>query len=115
LAALTKLKSLNLSNTKVNSSALRFFTSLVKLQSLALYGCRGIDSSRHLAKLQDELPNLKCLRVNSVDEHDGMYLVGESDADSESTWSGSGDMLVGGGSGGAVPMDESDDVYSEFI
>ena len=42
LAALTNLKTLNLSNTRVNSNALMSFRGLVKLKSLALYGCLGI-------------------------------------------------------------------------
>jgi Leucine-rich repeat (LRR) protein len=72
LAALSNLKALNLSNTRVNSTALRFFSSLVKLQSLALYGCRGIENGNGLAKLQSGLPSLKCLRLDSSSEDDGM-------------------------------------------
>jgi len=72
LAALSNLKALNLSNTRVNSSALRFFSALVKLQSLALYGCRGIENGNGLAKLQSGLPSLKCLRLNSSSDDDGM-------------------------------------------
>ena len=113
LAALTKLKSLNLSNTSVSTSALRFFSGLVKLQSLALYGCRGIDNSDHLRRLQDGLPNLKCLRVDSTAEHDGMYLV--HDADSDSTWSGSGGSLLDVDSLPlAMAMDEESEQYSDY-
>jgi len=84
LAALKNLKALNLSNTRVNSSALRFFGDLVKLQSLALYGCRGIEDSERLDKLQDELPNLKCLRLNRASDEDGVVLTdGSSDDDDE--------------------------------
>lgn len=84
LAALTNLKALNLSNTRVNASALRFFSGLLKLQSLALYGCRGIDDSERLTKLQENLPNLKCLRLDNAAEHDGMMLTdGSSDEESE--------------------------------
>jgi Leucine-rich repeat (LRR) protein len=92
LAALTKLKVLNLSNTRVNSSALRFFGGLLKLQSLALYGCRGIDHPGNLEKLQDELPNLKCLRLNRTSDQDGVVLTdGSSDDDSDSgMWSENG-------------------------
>jgi len=58
LATLTKLKALNLSNTRVTSAALRFFTGLTNLQSLALYGCRGIDDGIGLDTLQSTLPEM---------------------------------------------------------
>jgi len=77
------LKALNLSNTKVNSSALRFFSGLLKLQSLALYGCRGIEDEHVLGNLQNELPNLKCLRLNTASDEDGM-VVADDVADDES-------------------------------
>jgi hypothetical protein len=82
LATLTNLKALNLSNTRVNSSALRFFSGLLKLQSLALYGCRGVEDQKILGNLQNGLPNLKCLRLNTTDEEDGM-VVAEDTSDSE--------------------------------
>lgn len=66
LAALVNLKALNLSNTRVNSRSLKFFSGLVKLQSLALYGCRGINEGEGLNTLQKELPSLKCLRLNNI-------------------------------------------------
>ena len=72
LAALTNLKALNLSNTKVTSNALRFLGGLLKLQSLAMYGCRGIDNSDGLHALQQELPSLRCLRLNSASDNDGV-------------------------------------------
>lgn len=72
LAALSNLKALNLSNTRVNSSALRFLSELLKLQSLALYGCRGIEDGSGLDRLQKGLPSLKCLRLNSSSDDDGM-------------------------------------------
>lgn len=72
LAALTKLKALNLSNTRVNSAALRFLGGLVRLQSLALYGCRGIKDGASIENLQSELPSLKCLRLNSTSDNDGV-------------------------------------------
>lgn len=82
----------------------------MKLQSLALYGCRGIDRSDHLAKLQDDLPNLKCLRVDNAAEHDGMILSGDSDDDSDSTlWSG--EVAIPCAHVG-MPMEE--DEYSDF-
>uniref|UniRef100_A0A7S1YTP9 Uncharacterized protein n=1 Tax=Ditylum brightwellii TaxID=49249 RepID=A0A7S1YTP9_9STRA len=72
LAALSNLKALNLSNTRVNSSALRFLGGLVKLQSLALYGCTGIgEDGTSLNALQSELPSLKCLRLNNSSAEDG--------------------------------------------
>jgi hypothetical protein len=83
LAALSNLKALNLSNTRVNAAALRFFSSLVKLQSLALYGCRGIENGNGLAKLQSGLPSLKCLRLNSNASDDGDGLV-QLDPDQDS-------------------------------
>jgi len=85
LAALSNLKALNLSNTRVNASALRFFCGLVNLQSLALYGCRGVeDGSVPLDNLQSELPRLKCLRLNPQSENDGRINVHDGDSDDES-------------------------------
>jgi hypothetical protein len=107
LGALGNLKTLNLSNTRVNASALRFFGGLVKLQSLALYGCRGIEEAG-LGKLQDDLPNLKCLRINSAAEHDGMVLSDSDEEDSNSGWSDHFHPDIG-----AVDMDEGD-VYSDY-
>lgn len=65
LAALGNLRALNLSNTRVNSGALRFFRLLVRLQSLALYGCDGVDNDS-INVLQNELPSLKCLRLQNT-------------------------------------------------
>ena len=70
LANLVNLRALNLSNTRVNSAALRFLGGLVKLQSLALYGCRGIDDSASISLLHSELPSLKCLRLNNKNDDD---------------------------------------------
>eukprot|EP00543_Licmophora_paradoxa_P011220 CAMPEP_0202458294 /NCGR_PEP_ID=MMETSP1360-20130828/24288_1 /ASSEMBLY_ACC=CAM_ASM_000848 /TAXON_ID=515479 /ORGANISM="Licmophora paradoxa, Strain CCMP2313" /LENGTH=774 /DNA_ID=CAMNT_0049078775 /DNA_START=145 /DNA_END=2469 /DNA_ORIENTATION=+ len=73
LGALSNLKSLNLSNTRVSSEALKYLGGLVNLQSLALYGCRGIaDSDGPLVSLQNGLPSLKCLRLNNTPEDDGI-------------------------------------------
>ena len=87
LAALTNLKALNLSNTKVTSAALRFLGGLLKLQSLAMYGCRGIEDSEGLHALQQELPSLRCLRLNSASDNDGVIdatlLVDDSSDDEE--------------------------------
>lgn len=83
LSTLTNLKALNLSNTRVNSSALRFFSGLLKLQSLALYGCRGIDDENMLGKLQSGLPNLKCLRLNTSSDEDGMVVSNGNETDDD--------------------------------
>jgi hypothetical protein len=84
---LTNLKALNLSNTKVTSAALRFLGGLLKLQSLAMYGCRGIEDSEGLHALQQELPSLRCLRLNSASDNDGIIdatlLVDDSSDDEE--------------------------------
>jgi Leucine Rich repeat len=74
LATLMNLKALNLSNTRVNSAALRLFGGLLKLQSLALYGCGGIDDENVLGKLRRGLPNLRCLRLNTTSDEDGMVV-----------------------------------------
>jgi hypothetical protein len=83
LATLTQLKALNLSNTRVNASALRFFSGLTHLQSLALYGCRGMDNGDGLDSLQSSLPSLKCLRLNVASEEDGIVLVDSDETDDE--------------------------------
>lgn len=70
LVTLTKLKSLNLSNTKVDGDALAIFKDLKQLQSLALYGCRDVDTL-YLSSLQHQLPNLKCLRIGGSVSNDG--------------------------------------------
>lgn len=85
LAALSNLKTLNLSNTRVTSSALIHFSDLIRLQSLALYGCRGIEDSRGLDQLQNGLPSLKCVRLNAKgSDEDGMIRRLGDDTDDES-------------------------------
>lgn len=81
LAALSKLKALNLSNTQVNSGALVHFNHLKNLQSLALYGCRGMDNTKNdkLDRLQSGLPNLKCVRLNNGSEYDGVISTEDTD------------------------------------
>jgi hypothetical protein len=79
LAALSKLRALNLSNTRVNAHSLRYLSGLVSLQSLAVYGCRGIDDREGLIKFQNGLPNLKCLKMNKSGDKDGTMLHGDSD------------------------------------
>jgi Leucine-rich repeat (LRR) protein len=84
LAALSKLKTLNLSNTRVNSVALIHFSDLRNLQSLAIYGCRGMDhpdGNGMLERLQRELPNLKCVRLNCGPDDDGVISTSEEDTD----------------------------------
>jgi len=71
LAALTKLKALNLSNTGVTSDALPFFKGLRHLQSLAMYGCKSIQASDEMQDLQRDLPNLKCMRLSGSFDGDG--------------------------------------------
>jgi hypothetical protein len=75
LAVLTNLRALNLSNTRVNAAAVPFFSGLFHLQSLALYGCPGIEyNDPNLHRLQNKLPNLKCLRLHSSSDQDGRML-----------------------------------------
>lgn len=112
LATLLNLKALNLSHTRVNSLALRYFGGLLKLQSLALYGCRGVDSDEHgvLGHLQDRLPNLKCLRMHTACEEDGTVVANDHDDGSDDD-----DEF-----GGMVPwpavtaMDDDASFYSDY-
>ena len=71
LAALHKLKSLNLSHTGVSASSLPFFKGLRQLQSLAMYGCRGVRNGKRVEILHSEMPNLKCLRIDGSSDNDG--------------------------------------------
>lgn len=75
LAALANLRTLNLSNTRVNSGALIHFSDMKNLKSLAVYGCHEIGdagSNASMAKLQDGLPNLRCVRLNNGSDNDGV-------------------------------------------
>eukprot|EP00984_Skeletonema_dohrnii_P003939 scaffold1350_cov137-Skeletonema_dohrnii-CCMP3373.AAC.19 len=84
LAALSNLKALNLSNTRVNSEALKFFSGLSQLQSLALYGCKDIEDNPKMDSLQSELPLLRCVRLNNVNNEDGVIDHGsESEEEAE--------------------------------
>eukprot|EP00980_Cylindrotheca_fusiformis_P012600 scaffold3084_cov144-Cylindrotheca_fusiformis.AAC.48 len=83
LAALSKLKALNLSNTRVNSSVLVHFSSLRSLQSLAVYGCSGMTDLNGIDRLQNQLPSLKCIRLNNGSDDNGLVTQGESDVESE--------------------------------
>ena len=81
LAVLKFLKALNLSNTRVDASGhLRLPKSL---QSLALYGCRGIEDGNGMSLLQTDLPSLKCLRLNQQSNEDGVMvgMVNEAEDD----------------------------------
>lgn len=80
LGSLKNLKALNLSNTGVDATNLSLPKSL---QSLALYGVRGIDDGHGMSLLQSDLPSLKCLRLNKQQNEDGMMVgvsVDEADA-----------------------------------
>jgi len=80
LSALKALKALNLSNTRVDTSGnLRLPASL---QSLALYGCSGIEDDTGMSLLQMNLPRLKCLRLNQHSNQDGV-MFGMSNAESQ--------------------------------
>ena len=79
LATLENLKALNLSNTNTTSEVLPFYKSLVHLQSLAMYGCKGIHNSTQMQDLQRHLPNLKCMRLSVSSDGDGTIDEGESE------------------------------------
>lgn len=97
LAALSSLRALNLSNTRVNGAALGYFSDLLSLQSLSVYGCRGMEDSRGLDRLQSGLPGLKCVRLNSRGSaNDGMIRLPDEETDDESYTS------------------DDEDVYSNF-
>ena len=72
LAVLTKLKSLNLSYTSVSSDALRYFSNLKALQSIALFGCKAIKEKYRVGDLANTLPNLRCVRVSGHSREDGI-------------------------------------------
>ena len=136
LAALSNLKALNLSNTCVTSDALKFFSGLLKLQSLALYGCKDMEDDPRLDSLQSELPQLRCLRLNSAFNEDGVidhesedeqedYVEGdEEDDDSdfvveeveeEDELSAVYHQLDSESSGSEDDMDEFQDAYNEEV
>jgi hypothetical protein len=88
-ATLIKMRTLNLSNTSVSSSAFRYFTGLTQLESLALYGCRGMEYPMRIQWLKHRIPSLKCLRLNHTSAEEGTVLVDvseESSSDDE-IWS----------------------------
>ena len=71
LASLTKLKALNLSNTGVTSDVLPSLKGMLNLQSLAIYGCKGLQGCAQVGKLERDLPNLKCMRLRVASVGDG--------------------------------------------
>lgn len=77
LAILANLKSLNLSHTRVNASGLRFFSGLRNLQSLALFGCKGVNEDKVIRNLQNSLPKLKCIRKGNASGFEGMIVVSD--------------------------------------
>jgi hypothetical protein len=95
LAALSNLKALNLSNTRVNSGALMYFSDLRNLKSLALYGCRVTEDNDNgvLDRLQSDLPNLKCVRLNNGPEDDGVIATSGEDTDDEDLDSDGGQVI----------------------
>eukprot|EP00526_Cylindrotheca_closterium_P006869 CAMPEP_0113605442 /NCGR_PEP_ID=MMETSP0017_2-20120614/2331_1 /TAXON_ID=2856 /ORGANISM="Cylindrotheca closterium" /LENGTH=743 /DNA_ID=CAMNT_0000513935 /DNA_START=1382 /DNA_END=3613 /DNA_ORIENTATION=+ /assembly_acc=CAM_ASM_000147 len=78
LSALSNLRALNLSNTRVTSSAFGHFESLTNLQSLALYGCDGLEDYGSIDRLQSQLPTLKCMRLNNGIDEGGTVIQVES-------------------------------------
>jgi len=74
LAVLTNLKSLNLSCTAVNSDVLRYFKNLKGLQSVALFGCKGIKEKSRVIDLEKTLPYLRCVRLSETSREDGVIL-----------------------------------------
>uniref|UniRef100_A0A7S4AJR3 F-box/LRR-repeat protein 15-like leucin rich repeat domain-containing protein n=1 Tax=Pseudo-nitzschia australis TaxID=44445 RepID=A0A7S4AJR3_9STRA len=85
LAALSKLKALNLSNTHVSSGALIHFSHLRNLKSLALYGCQDLEETNNgmLDRLQNGLPNLKCVRLHNGYDDAGVIVSPADDTDDE--------------------------------
>lgn len=117
LAALSNLKALNLSNTRVDASALRFFQGLVKLQSIALYGCPGIQEGNGLDNLQSGLPSLKCIRLNSTSEDDGMihsYPGDESDEEDAALYHPLAGVH-GTGSDGSISLASTDESQHRHV
>jgi hypothetical protein len=85
-----ELRHLNLSNTDVNSGVLRHFSGFAKLESLTLYGCRGMDYRTRIDWFKSRLPSLQCLRLDNTDENEGKISPrsegSSSDNGSEGVW-----------------------------
>jgi len=67
---LPRMRALNLSHTGVDVRAVRCLGGMVGLQSLALYGCQGLDD-RSAEVLRSKLPTLKCLRTHGMAKKGG--------------------------------------------
>ena len=79
LTNLENLSSLKLSqNERITNRGVAALAALtnIKLKSLALYGCLGIEDGRGLDNLKNGLPSLKCLRLNSASDEDGIVAHG---------------------------------------
>ena len=69
----------------MDSEALIHFSDLMNLKSLALYGCQGMKEGKNsmLDRLENELPNLKCIRLNNGSDNDGVLSNRDGDTDDE--------------------------------
>lgn len=69
----------------MNSEALVHFRDLKNLKSLALYGCRGMEEINNdmLDRLENGLPNLKCVRLNNGSADDGAISTRREESDDE--------------------------------
>lgn len=94
---LQQLRSLNLSQTSVTSAMP--LVSLKELQSLCVFGCRGMTD---LHVLETKLPRLRCLRYSNTTPEEGMMLDGPED-DCKEDYSDEDDTL----------LDVDDDEYSD--
>jgi Leucine-rich repeat (LRR) protein len=92
LSSLKKLTSLNLSHTRVSADALVHFNRLKNLKSLALYGCGQATDRDRLVKLQNRLPNLRCVRTEKVPDDQGIV---QDMSEHYSSSSSSSDMDIG--------------------
>jgi len=81
----------------VNSEALIHLSDLMNLKSLALYGCQGMKETNNdmLDRLQSELPNLKCVRLNNGSDYDGIIAARGEDTDDEDMDSDTGQAVSG--------------------
>ena len=111
LAALSKLKTLNLSNTRVDSEALIHFSDLMNLKSLALYGCQGMKERKNsmLDRLENELPNLKCIRLNNGSDNDGVLSNRDGDTDDEDEISKADQIVINESNSRRLQSSEDED------
>ncbi|GAX26539.1 F-box and leucine-rich repeat protein 14 [Fistulifera solaris] len=89
--SLSQLRSLNISQTSVTS--VMPLASLKQLQSLSVYGCRGMAD---LHSLETKLPKLRCLRYSNTTPEEGMMLVDPDDC-KEDYSDDDGDILLDDG------------------